>query len=201
MLSAVTLRRVFTGIIEELGTVRAANWPILEIAASTVLHDITVGASIAVDGCCLTAIGHGEEWWRTELSDETLTRTTLGDLSVGDRVNLERPLALGSRLSGHVVQGHVDGIGEVVRSAPDLAVLIPPRLAKYVVEKGSIALDGVSLTAFDIGDAVHGSTVHVAVIAHTSTITTLGYREPGDHVNVEVDILAKHVERLASIDR
>jgi riboflavin synthase len=120
---------VFTGIIEELGTIRTTDRSALEIAASTVLDDVTIGASIAVNGCCLTVVDHRDGSWTTELSAETIARTTLGDLAVGDRVNLERPLALGSRLGGHVVLGHVDGVGEVCAPAPHLSVRIPAELA------------------------------------------------------------------------
>lgn len=183
---------MFTGIVEELGTIRAIDGSSYEITAATVLSDVEVGASIAVNGCCLTVTAHGPGWWRTELSDETLARTSLGDLTPGDAVNLERPLAVGGRLGGHVVLGHVDGVGEVIETPPRLRVRLPPDLMRYVVEKGSIAIDGISLTAFGI----EGDTIEAAIIPHTSEVTTLGRRHVGSRVNIEVDILAKHVERL-----
>lgn len=185
---------MFTGIVEELGTVRAVDGSTYEFAAERVLDDVEVGASIAVNGCCLTVTAHGPGWWRTELSDETLARTSLGDLAVGDPVNLERPVAVGARLGGHVVLGHVDGVGEVLETPPRLRVRIPRELMRYVVEKGSIAIDGVSLTAFGLGD----DTIEVAIIPHTAEVTTLGRHAVGSRVNVEVDILAKHVEKLLS---
>lgn len=183
---------MFTGIVEELGTVRAIDGSTYEIAAGRVLDDIEVGASIAVNGCCLTVTAHGRDWWRTELSGETLARTSLGDLAPGDAVNLERPVAVGGRLGGHVVLGHVDGVGEVIETPPRLRVRLPHDLMRYVVEKGSIAIDGISLTAFGLD----GDTIKAAIIPHTCEVTTLGRCAVGGRVNVEVDILAKHVEQL-----
>jgi riboflavin synthase len=191
---------VFTGIVEELGTVRDVS-PIgdgpdstarLVIAATTVLDDATIGASIAVNGCCLTVVDIGDGWWATDVSRETLTRTVIGRLAAGDVVNLERPMALGDRLGGHLVLGHVDAVGEIVDPAPDLRVRIPRDLVRYLVEKGSITVDGISLTAFDLVD----DTFRVAVIPHTSAVTTLGRKGAGAPVNIEMDVLAKHVERL-----
>jgi riboflavin synthase len=191
---------VFTGIVEELGTVRDVS-PIgdgpdatarLVIAASAVLDDATVGASIAVNGCCLTVVDLGDGWWATDVSRETLARSVIGGLVAGDVVNLERPMALGDRLGGHLVLGHVDAIGEIVDPAPDLRVRIPHDLVRYLVEKGSITVDGISLTAFDLVD----DTFRVAVIPHTAAVTTLGRKGAGAPVNIEMDVLAKHVERL-----
>jgi riboflavin synthase len=183
---------MFTGIVEELGEVAAADGGQLRVAATTVLEDAKTGDSIAVDGCCLTAVEIGAGWWRADVTDETLRRTTLGGLSPGDRVNLERPVRVNDRLGGHIVQGHVDGVGEVVEPAPDLRVRTPRPLLKYVVEKGSVAVDGVSLTVVDVLD--DGFTV--ALIPHTTEVTTLGLRQPGDKVNLEVDVTVKYVERL-----
>jgi riboflavin synthase len=183
---------MFTGIVEELGEVAAMDGGRLRVAASGVLEDAKTGDSIAVNGCCLTAVEVGPGWWEADVSDETLRRTTLGELAPGDRVNLERPVRAHDRLGGHIVQGHVDGVGEVVRPAPDLRVRLPRRLLRYVVEKGSIALDGVSLTVVDVLD----DGVTVAIIPHTSEVTTLGAKRVGDHVNVEVDVTVKYVERL-----
>ncbi|MEO8266802.1 MAG: riboflavin synthase [Ilumatobacteraceae bacterium] len=195
---------MFTGIVEEMGTVRSCQtvrteWgdgARLSIAARKVLEGWYLGASIAVNGCCLTLVDRGNDaggdWWATDLSVETLERTTLSSLHPGDRVNLERPLALGERLGGHLVLGHVDCIGEVVAAPPDLVIRIPPAQMRYVVEKGSISVDGISLTAFDLTT----DTFRVAVIPHTADVTTLGVAKPGALVNIELDILAKHVERL-----
>jgi riboflavin synthase len=185
-------RVMFTGIVEELGEVAAVEGGHLRIAATTVLEDAKTGDSIAVDGCCLTAVEFGDGWWRADVTDETRRRTTLGGLAPGDRVNLERPVRVNDRLGGHIVQGHVDGVGEVVEPAPDLRVRMPRPLLRYVVEKGSVAVDGVSLTVVDVLD--DGFTV--ALIPHTTEVTTLGLRQPGDKVNLEVDVTVKYVERL-----
>lgn len=183
---------MFTGIVEELGSVVSLEGPRLRLSARTVLGDVSMGASIAVNGCCLTVVAWGEDWWEADVSDETFARTSLGSLSPGDPVNLERPVRLDDRLGGHLVQGHVDAVGEVVRPVPDLQVRMPQRLLRYVVEKGSITVDGVSLTVVDVLD--DGFTV--AVIPHTSEVTTLGVRSPGQRVNLEVDVMAKYAERL-----
>lgn len=168
----------------------------LRISADLVLEGSGLGASIAVNGCCLTLVdsGHaeGQGWWDTDVSDETLRRTNIGQLQPGDPVNLERPMALGDRLGGHMVLGHVDAVGEIVSPAPDLVVRIPRPLMRYLVEKGSITVDGISLTAFELTD----DTFRVAVIPHTAEVTTLGHKGPGAVVNIESDVLAKHIERL-----
>lgn len=169
----------------------------LRIAADLVLDGSGLGASIAVNGCCLTLVdsgvdGSGQRWWDTDVSDETLGRTNIGSLVPGDPVNLERPMALGDRLGGHMVLGHVDAVGEIVSPAPDLTVRIPRPLMRYLVEKGSITVDGISLTAFDLTE----DTFRVAVIPHTAEVTTLGHKGPGSVVNIESDVLAKHIERL-----
>jgi riboflavin synthase len=196
---------MFTGIVEELGTVLASEavsteWGDgvrLTIAASTVLDGSGTGASIAVNGCCLTLVEQGAgrdgSWWATDVSGETLSRTNIGALQTGDRVNLERPMALGDRLGGHLVLGHVDCTGTIVAPAPDLVVRIPAERMRYLVEKGSVTVDGISLTAFDLTD----DTFRVAVIPHTAAVTTLGVKGPGAVVNIELDVLAKHIERLA----
>ena len=197
---------MFTGIVEELGTV-VSSTPVstewgpgvrLRIEASTVLEGSGLGASIAVNGCCLTLVDRGSadgrSWWDTDVSDETLKRTTTGSLKPGDRVNLERPMALGDRLGGHMVLGHVDAVGEVVSPAPDLVVRVPKDLMRLLVEKGSVTVDGISLTAFDLT----ADTFRVAVIPHTASVTTLGFRPTGSKVNLEMDVLAKHIERLVT---
>jgi riboflavin synthase len=184
---------VFTGIVEELGRVVTREGSRLRIAATTVLEGSEMGASIAVNGCCLTLVAtDSSSWWEADVSAETYSRTNLGSLSAGNPVNLERPMALGERLGGHLVLGHVDAVGTVVASAPDLVVRIPKDLMHLIVEKGSVTVDGISLTAFDLTT----DTFRVAVIPHTMQVTTLGVRKPGDQVNIEMDVLAKHVERL-----
>ncbi len=137
---------MFTGIVEELGRVESLRGSRLRIAATTVLAGADTGASIAVNGCCLTLVDQGEGWWEADVSDETFARTALGGMRPGDPVNLERPVRLADRLGGHLVQGHVDAVGEIVEPAPELRVRVPAPLLRYVVEKGSITVDGVSLT-------------------------------------------------------
>ena len=188
----VSLGGMFTGIVEELGTVVSRNGGRMRISASTVLQGSGLGASIAVNGCCLTLVDSGPDWWETDITEETDSRTKLGSLAPGDPVNLERPMALGDRLGGHIVLGHVDAVGEVVSPAPRLVVRVPRELMRYMVEKGSCTVDGCSLTVFNLT----GDTFEVAVIPHTAEVTTFGSRRAGDRVNIEVDVLAKHVERL-----
>jgi riboflavin synthase len=184
---------VFTGIVEELGKVGSRNGSRLRINSTTVLEGSDLGASIAVNGCCLTVVAtDGSSYWDADVSDETYSRTNLGSLQAGDVVNLERPMALGDRLGGHMVLGHVDAVGHVVSPAPDLVIRIPRDLMHLIVEKGSVTVDGISLTAFDLS----ADTFRVAVIPHTTAVTTLGVRKPGDAVNIEMDVLAKHVQRL-----
>ncbi|HEU5152950.1 MAG TPA: riboflavin synthase [Iamia sp.] len=183
---------MFTGIVEEMGTVVSREGPRLRIGAEVVVSDAGIGDSIAVNGTCLTVVTLGDGWWEADVVDETYSRTSLGGLDAGDPVNLERPVRVSDRLGGHLVQGHVDGVGTVVTPAPDLRITVPHDLLRYVVEKGSITIDGVSLTVA----AVHDDGLSVAIIPHTADVTTLGRRGPGDAVNLEVDVTAKHVERL-----
>ena len=183
---------MFTGIVEELGRVVARDDGRFTFEAKVVTEDAAVGDSIAVNGCCLTVVALGNDTWEADAVAETLSRTNLDDLRPGDPVNLERPVRAQDRLGGHIVQGHVDAVGTVVTAAPDLRVRIPSTLLRYVVPKGSITVDGCSLTVVDTFD--DGFTV--AVIPHTAEVTTLGLRAPGDRVNVEVDIVAKYIERL-----
>jgi riboflavin synthase len=191
---------VFTGIVEELGTVVDRPTPNrFRFGARTVLDDVEQGASIAVNGVCLTVVAWGDDWWDADVVDESLARSNLGDLRPGDPVNLERPVRLSDRLGGHLVQGHVDGVGVVSKPAPDLRVDLPPDagLGRYLVEKGSITVDGVSLTVVDAPmSGVGAGAFSVAVIPHTMEVTTLGRRRAGDRVNLEVDVTAKYVERL-----
>lgn len=190
--TGISLVPMFTGIVEELGRVEGRNGGRLRIGATTVLEGSGLGASIAVNGCCLTLVDSGPDWWETDVTEETFSRTNLGALEVGDPVNLERPMALGERLGGHIVLGHVDAVGEVVSPAPRLVIRIPQDLMRYLVEKGSCTVDGCSLTVFNLT----ADTFEVAVIPHTAEVTTFGSRTVGDKVNIEVDVLAKHVERL-----
>jgi riboflavin synthase len=183
---------MFTGIVEELGTVVAREGARLRIGASKVLDGVQIGDSTAVNGCCLTVVAFGDGWWDADVSDETFTRTNLGSLRPGDPVNLERPVRLVDRLGGHLVQGHVDAVGEIVAPAPDLCVQMPATLLRYVVEKGSITVDGVSLTVVEV--LADGFTV--ALIPHTADVTTLGRKGVGASVNLEVDVMAKYAERL-----
>lgn len=193
---------MFTGLVEEIGTVVALH-PVgegarIEIASSTVLDDATLGASISVNGCCLTVVEFDDRSWQADAVPETLDRTNIGQLVPGDRVNLERPLAANGRYGGHVVQGHVDATGEIttIDELDDgsfrYTFALPVAMADYVVEKGSIAVDGISLTVA----AVDSTTFAIAVIPHTHEVTTLGSRTVGDMVNLEADVLAKYVERL-----
>jgi riboflavin synthase len=188
---------MFTGIVEERGRV-AAEGARLTIECRRVLEDLTIGGSIAVNGVCLTAVEVSESGFTANLAPETLDRSNLGDLRVGDPVNLERPVTLATRLSGHIMQGHVDGTAVVesltalVDGNWELRVRVPEALDRYLVYKGSIAIDGISLTIADIQDYV----VRVAIIPHTYSATNLSGRKAGDRVNIECDVLAKHVEKL-----
>lgn len=192
---------MFTGIVEELGEVRVApdREPArLVVAAATTLADATIGASVAVNGVCLTVVAHDATTLTFDVAPETLARSTLGGLGVGDPVNLERPVRLSDRLGGHLVQGHVDGVGTVAARTPDgdgsvrVTVDAPPALLRHVVEKGSVTVDGVSLTVTDVDD----TSFSVALIPHTLAVTTLGSRPPGATVNLETDVVAKYVDRL-----
>lgn len=183
---------MFTGIVEELGSLVSRDDGRLRFAADVVLKDVTLGASIAVNGCCLTVVDSGPGWFEADVVDESFARTSLGTMSPDDPVNLERPVRADGRLDGHIVQGHVDGVGKVVAQAPAMQIAADPELLRYLVEKGSITVDGVSLTVVSVTD----STFEIAVIPHTSEVTTLGVRRLGDQVNLEVDIIAKYVERL-----
>jgi riboflavin synthase len=183
---------MFTGIVEELGRVEAFEGSRLRIGAQLVLDDVHLGDSIAVNGCCLTVVAMGDGWWEADVSQETLDRTSLLGIRPGSPLNLERSVKLQDRLGGHLVQGHVDGVGEIVEPVPDLRLRIPEHLMRYVVEKGSVTVDGVSLTVVKPLD--DGFTV--AVIPHTAAVTSLGHKGPGDLVNIEVDVMAKYVERL-----
>ena len=195
---------MFTGIVEELGEVVAIesreDSAVLTLAASKIAEDLTHGASIAVNGVCLTVIGWTDSTPTNidfDVMGETLRRSVIGDLKPGDQVNLERAARVDARLDGHIVQGHVDGSGSVVSRTPgdaweSVRFALPSELSRYVAEKGSIAVDGVSLTVSGVGD----DWFEVGLIPETLRATTLGGKAPGDRVNLEVDVLAKYVERL-----
>ena len=188
---------MFTGLVEEVGRI-AQPAPRMRIACSTVLSDIHEGDSIAVSGCCLTALDIGPDGFSADLAPETLARTSLGERQVGDVVNLERSLRVDQRLGGHIVQGHVDGTGELLALEELgngnwwLKVSIPTTLERYIVEKGSLAIDGISLTVARINEGI----AEVTIIPHTYSHTSLRDRRPGARVNLEVDILAKYLEKL-----
>ena len=193
---------MFTGIVEERGTVLETGAFRLLVGCHTVVSDSEIGASVAVNGVCLTVVARGLEDLSFDLSEETLARSTLGRLGRGDPVNLERPVTLSARLGGHLVQGHVDGVGEVSGIERDdqggavLTTRVPERLLRYAVAKGSISVDGVSLTIAQLA----GDGMRVALIPHTLAVTTLGTLVPGDLVNLEMDVIAKYVERLMADD-
>jgi riboflavin synthase len=202
---------VFTGIVEEVGTVVAredqADAARLRIRAAKVLEDVALGDSISVSGVCLTVTDVEDGVWGTDVMAETLRRSSLGKADAGGRVNLERAVTAHTRLGGHMVQGHVDGVGTIVSRTPSehwevVRVELPRELARYVVEKGSISVDGVSLTVSAVS-AVDDPTpwFEVSLIPTTLRDTTLGERAPGDPVNLEVDVIAKYVERLTAAGR
>jgi riboflavin synthase len=210
---------MFTGIVEELGTVAAVTQHTaaaeLTIGCSAILEDVRHGASIAVNGVCLTVTSFtpadeldprtGTRVFTADVMLETLRRSALGALAAGDRVNLERPVRLADRLGGHLVQGHVDGVGTIASRTPDehwevVSVTLPDGLDRYLVEKGSVAVDGVSLTVVDVTPATAEApaSFSVSLIPTTLADTTLGNRQVGAAVNLEVDVVAKYVERLAA---
>ncbi len=193
---------MFTGIVEELGEIVSitgnADGVRLKVRAGAVLDGAKVGESIAVSGVCLTIVDLDGQSFASDVVAETLRRTTLGGLRPGDPVDLERPLRFDQRLGGHIVQGHVDGVGTITAIKPEgegiwMEIAPPPALMRYLVEKGSVAVDGVSLTVAALTDAPGFA---VALIPHTLAVTTLGRWGVGGRVNIEVDILAKHVEKL-----
>lgn len=193
---------MFTGIIEELGTIEAIDRLDdairLTVRAKTVLEGTGLGDSIAVNGCCLTVVTMTDELWTADVMQESLDKTSVGDLAVGDVVNLERAVTADKRLGGHVVQGHVDGVGHVVSRTPSdnwelVELQAPDGMGRYLVDKGSITIDGVSLTVVEARD---DDTFTVSLIPETLVRTTMGRRQPGDRVNLEADVIAKHVEKL-----
>lgn len=192
---------MFTGIVEELGTVASVEDQgdaiRLTVRASTVLEDAALGDSIAVNGCCLTVAERDGDTWTADVMQETLDKTSLYGVQPGDAVNLERAVTAHTRLGGHIVQGHVDGVGTVLSRTPSehwevVEISLPAGLTRYLVDKGSITVDGVSLTVVEARD----DSFTVSLIPETLARTTLGSRQPGERVNLEVDVIAKHVEKL-----
>ena len=191
---------MFTGIITDLGRVRAitpGGDTRIEVSTSLDTARMAIGASVCCSGVCLTVVETGEGWFAADVSAETLACATLGDWAAGAAVNLERPLAAGDELGGHVVSGHVDGVARVVSAAPEgdslrMVFEAPEDLSRFIAAKGSVAVDGVSLTV----NEVDGARFRVNVIPHTRAVTTLGRLAPGDTVNLEIDMLARYVARL-----
>ena len=192
---------MFTGIVEELGEIvaveRGAESAVVTVRGPLVTGDAARGASIAVNGVCLTVVEHDRETFSVDVMAETLNRSCLGSLQAGALVNLERAMTASARFGGHIVQGHVDGTARILARRPGdrwevVQLTLPPELSRYVVEKGSITVDGVSLTVSDVTD----DTFSVSLIPTTLELTTLGHKGVGDDVNLEVDVIAKYVERL-----
>jgi riboflavin synthase len=192
---------MFTGLVEESGTVveitQEGRTARLTVQAPMVHEGTRLGDSVAINGCCLTVVALEGDRLTFEAVPETLARTNLGELRPGDRVNLERPLAVGARLGGHFVQGHIDGVGTILAVQPEENAVVfeigaPPELRRYIVQKGSVTVDGVSLTVAE----VRPESFTVWTIPHTREITTFGHRKVGDRVNLECDLLGKYIERL-----
>jgi riboflavin synthase len=196
---------MFTGIITDIGTVRAiakAGDTRFEITTNYDLAGVDMGASIACNGCCLTVIAKGPDWFAVQASGETLSKTTLGQWNKGARINLERALKLGDELGGHIVSGHVDGIGQIVAITPDgesrrFRIRVPLALARFIASKGSVAVDGTSLTVNEVDGVDFG----VNIIPHTQAVTTWGDMKVGQAVNIEIDMLARYVARLAEFGK
>lgn len=197
---------MFTGLVEEIGQLvslrRGSDSARLKIAARLIMDGLAVGDSIAVNGVCLTVTSFGGGSFDADVMAETLAKTNLGELQPGDRVNLERALRLGDRLGGHLVSGHIDGVGEIVsREKHDIATLLtvaaPPEVMRYIIKKGSVAIDGTSLTVVDHGE----NSFTVSLIPHTAHATVLGGKQPGQRVNLEGDLIGKYVERWVQAGR
>ena len=193
---------MFTGIVQEIGRVLETDQAVLKVRSSLLLSTFEQGDSVSVNGACLTVNNIGEDWFSVDTMPETIKRTNLGKLTAGSFVNLERALTLNTPLGGHIIQGHVDGIGGINSMVKDENSVImefsaPVRIVKYIVEKGFISVDGISLTVVDVTE----STFSVSVVKYTLDNTTLGISEEGNPVNIEVDILAKYVEKLLPFAR
>jgi len=196
---------MFTGIITDIGTVRAIEKrgdTRFEIGCGYDMSGVDIGASIACNGCCLTVVEKGPDWFAVEASAETLSKTTLGRWATGTRINLERALKVGDELGGHIVSGHVDGVGEIVSVTPEgdsqrFRFRVPESLAKFIAPKGSVAIDGTSLTVNEVEACDFG----VNIISHTQAVTTWGHAAAGQACNIEIDMLARYVARLAEFGR
>ncbi len=192
---------MFTGIVEEMGAVRAVDKTLagtrLRLLAKLILDDLPLGASVSVNGACLTVVDVDDQGFAVDVSPETLSVTTLGELATGDPVNLERAMKLSERIGGHLVSGHVDGVGEIASRRQDgnavvLTIEAPPEIMRYCVPKGSMTVDGISMTI----NGVQDRSFSLAVIPHTAQSTTLGMKQAGARVNLEPDLIGKYVERL-----
>ncbi|ADG71609.1 riboflavin synthase [Brachyspira murdochii] len=188
---------MFTGIVEEIGIVKSVQSKVITIEASKIFDDLHLGDSVAVNGTCLTVSSFDNKIFNADVTQETLNRTNLGSLKNGSRVNLERAMTLSGRFGGHIVSGHIDGVGSIKSMKKDdnaiiLTIEVPRQLMKYIVEKGSVAVDGISLTVASLTD----NTFSIAVIPHTLKETVLYYKKEGDKVNIENDVIGKYVERL-----
>ncbi len=197
---------MFTGIVEELGVIHGLELenasPSLGMKANVILSDMKIGDSISVNGVCLTVISFDSDSFKAEVMPETLRKTALLDLKRGDRVNLERALSLGDRLGGHLVSGHIDGVGMIRKKQRESNALVieiqaPPEILKYAIPKGSMAVDGISLTVVE----VMGDSFTVSLIPHTAEYTTLGFKSAGSRVNLEGDVIGKYVEKFMSARR
>ena len=192
---------MFTGIIEETGKIekieRSENGAIFILSAKSIISDLKIGDSIAVNGACLTIVNMDKKSFMVELSPETLEKTNFMKITIGENVNLERPLRLNDRLGGHLVSGHIDGVGQLIGKRQEgnsiiMKFSVPSDFKKYLIPKGSIAIDGISMTAVDI----HENQFTIAVIPHTLKVTSLGHKKIGDDVNLEFDLIAKYIERF-----
>ncbi len=188
---------MFTGIVEEIGTVKSVQSKVITIEASKIFDDLHLGDSVAVNGTCLTVSSFDNKIFNADVTQETLNRTNLGSLKNGSKVNLERAMTLSGRFGGHIVSGHIDGVGSIKSMKKDdnaiiLTIEVTKHLMKYIVEKGSVAVDGISLTVASLRD----NTFSIAVIPHTLKETVLYYKKEGDKVNIENDVIGKYVERL-----
>jgi len=195
---------MFTGLIEEMGKVkdiaRGTKSVRITIAASKVMEGTVLGDSIAVNGTCLTVVAFGTDWFTADVMPETVNRTVLSSLKAGDKVNLERTLRVGDRLGGHIVSGHVDGMGTISeKKVNDIALIVKisakPEILRYIIQKGSIAIDGISLTVVDCGP----DWFTVSLIPHSAAMTTLGHKSVGEIVNLEVDMIGKYVEKFLGL--
>ena len=194
---------MFTGIIEEMGIVKSIKSKVIIIEANKIFDDLKLGDSVAVNGTCLTVSSFSNKIFNADITNETLSRTNLGDLKSGFKVNLERALTLNGRLGGHIVSGHIDGVGiikNISKKSEDIELVIevPTNLMKYIIEKGSVAVDGISLTIAKVDN--NKNNFSVAIIPHTLKETVLYYKKAGDKVNIENDIIGKYVERLLSFN-